>query len=222
MKQITTKPVLIKDLGSQYPTKTSTYKKRIGLFRCECGKEFKTVISSVNSGNTKSCGCLNDFKRKTSQQTHGMSDTRLFKIWAGIIKRCTNKKCIHYKNYGGRGIVVCDEWMDDSSSFIRWALLNGYSDDLTIDRIDNDNGYSPDNCRWTDRRTQNINKRKQNSCSSKYIGVSFHSKVKKFCAYVNIDGKRKHIGVFEDEYKAAMHRDNFISTHGLDNKKNFN
>ena len=91
--------------------------------------------------------------------THGQTNTRLYSIWVGMRKRCNNPKDRAYINYGGRGITVCDEWNGDFAAFRDWALASGYNDHLSIDRIDNDQGYSPDNCRWTTTRCQNGNKR---------------------------------------------------------------
>jgi hypothetical protein len=90
---------------------------------------------------------------------HGMSKTRLFRIWLKMKERCYNINHMHYASYGGRGIKVCKEWLNDFINFKEWAINNGYNDRLSIDRIDNDGSYCPDNCRWTDEINQGNNKR---------------------------------------------------------------
>lgn len=90
---------------------------------------------------------------------HGMDGTRLYKCWIGLKARCNNPNDKDYKNYGGRGILVCEEWLNDFVSFMNWSMLSGYTDDLTIDRIDNNKGYSPDNCRFVTVTVNNRNRR---------------------------------------------------------------
>lgn len=122
--------------------------------RCDCGGT--TIVSGYNlkRGHTKSCGCI----RKEMHTTHGQTDTRLFHIWQGIKTRCYTKTSVNYKKYGAKGITMCDEWKDDFRAFYRWSMANGYLDELSIDRIDGNKGYSPDNCRWADIYTQNQNR----------------------------------------------------------------
>lgn len=128
---------------------------------CDCGRTTIIRGRSLRSGHTRSCGCIHDelsslrtIKRNT---THGESDTRLYGIWSDMRKRCENSKHIAFVRYGGRGISVCEEWYD-YENFADWAKENGYTDNLTLDRIENDEGYSPTNCRWTTRSVQARNK----------------------------------------------------------------
>lgn len=131
------------------------------LCRCECGNEKVIVYRSLKAGVTKSCGCL---AIKTATK-HGFSNHKLYFVLQGMIERCTNSNHRAYCRYGARGISVCDEWIKDKNSFFTWAINNGYQEGLSIDRIDNDKGYYPDNCRWTTDSEQNINKHYKRSKS---------------------------------------------------------
>ncbi|MDD4154671.1 MAG: hypothetical protein PHT30_04625 [Bacilli bacterium] len=128
----------------------------IWLFACDCGTQKELVAADVVKGSTKSCGCLR--YEMFCRQKHGGTGTRLYGIWHGMRDRCRNPNCKDYKNYGGRGIKICDEW-GEFASFRAWALNNGYKDTLTIDRINNDGNYEPLNARWTIPKIQNINRR---------------------------------------------------------------
>lgn len=126
---------------------------------CDCGN-FKEVEShNLQNGHTKSCGCLRKEITIKRNKTHDLSHTRLHNIWTGMKTRCYNKNAVKYPNYGGRGIKVCDEWLNDFMSFYDWAMANGYNDNLTIDRIYVNGNYTPNNCRWITMEQQARNKR---------------------------------------------------------------
>ena len=128
--------------------------------RCQCGTIRDVRTQSLVDGTSLSCGCYHRDKQKIvgKKTKHGMSDTRLYHIYHHMRNRCYNKNDIDYPNYGGRGISICNEW-STFESFAEWALKSGYSDSLSIDRIDVNQGYCPDNCRWADVDTQSNNKR---------------------------------------------------------------
>ena len=128
---------------------------------CDCGNVVNVRGCCLTTGHTQSCGCLQKEKAAknniNNNVTHGMTKTRIYKRWTGIKNRCQNPHSKDYKNYGGRGISVCDEWQE-FIPFYDWAVSNGYRDDLTIDRIDVNGNYEPSNCRWVTTKEQNGNK----------------------------------------------------------------
>lgn len=125
------------------------------LCKCDCGNLKEAKSRDLRNSITQSCGCLH----KEAITKHKKCDTRLYSIWTNMKTRCNNKNAECYKDYGARGIRVCDEWLNDFQVFYDWAIDNDYQENLTIDRIDFNSNYEPSNCRWVDRKTQNRNTR---------------------------------------------------------------
>ena len=161
------------------------------LCKCDCGGEIIVVRGDLRDGKVKSCGCL---RKETAAQIgasgalHGKRNTRLYSIWHSMKARCYNPKHKFYKIYGERGIIVCREWLNDFQAFYDWAMSHGYSDGLTIDRIDNNKGYAPENCRWATQKEQCNNLR----TNRHYVVNGETRTLPEWCELFNIDyGKAK-------------------------------
>lgn len=140
-------------------------KKTMWKCRCDCGNIIKVDGYNLRKRITQSCGCLSNDMKSIRATTHGLSNKRLYGVWQNIINRCTNPKSQEYRYYGERGITICDEWRNDFKVFYDWAMANGYDEtapkgQCTIDRIDNNKGYFPDNCHWISTKMNCRNTRK--------------------------------------------------------------
>lgn len=174
------------------------------MFRCECGVEKRVSVHAVKSGKTKSCGCL----RITKAKTHGMSKIPEYAIWVAMKARCYNESSKDYKDYGGRGITVCDRWISSFTNFIEDMGVRKEKG-LTLDRRNNDEGYSPENCKWVTASEQACNKRMTGK-TSKYRGVTISGRKRdkwtattKYTPEGESKSKNHYIGVFLSEIEAA-------------------
>lgn len=213
-------PKLIKIIGREFPTVYSKKKRTFGIYLCGCGKEFKAQPTNIKSGNTKSCGCLKIEKAGNLNRTHGLTSHRLYSVLKNMVNRCNNKNVKRYCDYGGRGITVCEEWREDFKKFYDWAMASGYRDDLTIDRIDNNGNYEPNNCRWSTRETQARNTRKIIKANKTgYRGVNH--KGNKYAASIGLCNKKIYLGSFKTAIEAAQAYDAYVINNNLEHTKNF-
>ena len=206
-------PRLIGDLGLRYPTKKGSKKARYGLYECQyCGTQWECRTTIIKKGISKSCGCQ---KINTLGITHGLKSNRFYNTWKLMIQRCTNLKSKVYNYYGGRGITVCEEWLD-VATFVAWAeLTHPNSKGVSLDRIDNDGNYEPSNCRWVTKSEQVINQRMKITNTSGYKGVIWNKKNSNWVAVIGIATKKVYIGSFKIKEEAVLARDNYIIENNL-------
>jgi len=205
-------PILVEDLGMRYPTEKSKLRSRYGLYQCQyCGKEFVAIQQSIKSGNTKSCGCQSD----KYKNPHGLRSHRLYNTWKDMKYRCYNKKYKYFNNYGGRGIKVCERWMD-INNFIE-DMYPDYQEGLSLDRIDVNGDYEPDNCRWTTQTIQMQNTRdicKNNT--SGYRGVSWDKGANNWGVQIMVENKLIYLGSFKTALEAAKAYERYVRLNNLE------
>lgn len=202
-------PKLIQDLGIMFASEGSKERRRYGLYKCgHCGEEFKAKTTRIKSGVIKSCGCL-------VGEYHGMKKHRFYDTYRNMMKRCYTKSDPGYKDYGERGISVCEEWQD-IIKFVAWADST-YIEGYTLDRIDNAGNYEPSNCRWADATTQAINQRMMKNNTTGYVGV-YLLRDNRWESRLTFNKVDIFLGSFNTIEEAAQARDNYIIENNLPHK----
>ena len=205
-------PILIKDLGLKYPTEKSRQRYRYGLYQCQyCGKEFEAMVYHIKMEHTKSCGCLH-IKRSTK---HGYYLHDLYSTWDNMCRRCNNPKHKEYKNYGARGIKVCDRWMD-VGNFIE-DMYPSWVEGLTLDRVDVNGNYEPDNCRWVTNEIQHRNTRDiQSNNTSGFRGVSWDKRRNKWVVSITVNNKQINLGRYQTALEGAKRYESYVRVNNLE------
>lgn len=162
--------------------------------KCDCGNITIVRHGDLRNGSTVSCGCYN-YEKESAVKTHGYSRTKLGNVFEGMKQRCNNPKNKNYEKYGGRGIKICTEWLNDPKKFFDWAIKNGYKEGLSIDRIDVNGNYEPDNCRWADNETQCLNQRLRKDNKTGYKGIYYSEGVHR--VQIRRNKKRYYFGSYK-------------------------
>ena len=209
--------LVIKDLGVIFPTEKSKKRCRMVIVECiKCKKQRKATWANVKKGKSKYC-------TSCAKITHGKAIAghvdSLMNRYIQMKQRCYNKNHPSYKNYGGRGIEVCDEWKNSSTLFFTWAKNNGYKNHLELERKDNNKGYTPNNCMWVEKTINLLNRRKRKS-KSKYRGVVYSKRDNKYLARITVNKKSIYIGCFNTEVEVAQAYDKYVIENKLQNIRN--
>ena len=207
-------PKLIGETYLKKATPSSSQRYRFGIYECQyCNKEFEATLGNIRNKSTKSCGC-----QRGKGFKHGLESNRFYSTWSGLVARCTNPNNHKFYMYGARGITVCEEWLD-IKNFVAWAeLTHPNIAGVSLDRIDNDGAYSPENCRWANASIQGINQRMRKSNTSGFVGVYWHKGKGTWDAKVAINNRSNHLGSFKIKEEAVQARDNYIIENNLPHK----
>lgn len=186
-------------------------------FKCKCGVVFTRRVDLMIRNQDTSCGC----SRVYGKEIHGDYKKRIYRIWCKMKSRCLNEKNDSFDYYGGLGVAVCQEWVNSYLSFKKWALDSGYSDELTIDRINPYGNYEPKNCRWVCRTIQQRNQRRiRKNNTSGYRGVCFSKSMNKFTASICVDWKSINLGYSDDKLECAKMYDRYVIENNLEHTIN--
>jgi hypothetical protein len=192
-------------------------KRTFWVCQCKCGTIKEVSANNLRQKHSYSCGCFNVERAIETNTTHGdaiLGKTRLYKIWAGMLKRCnSNLDPDTYKHYSGKGITVNKTW-HDYPIFKEWAITHGYTEDLTIERIDSNKPYSPNNCIWATKIIQARNRKKLEGSLNTYKGI--YQSGSKWIARITVNKKLIHLGTYTTEFEAAQVRDNYVKEHKLE------
>ena len=202
-------PILLEDLGLMEYNRNK-HKVRHGKYQCSyCNNIFIYATKYIHS--TLSCGCVpSDYNI-----SHGLRSHRLYNTWRHMLCRCYDPKEKQYCDYGGRGIKACDEWKD-IRNFVKWVEeKSNWEEGLTLDRINTNGNYCPENCTFSDRTLQSINQRMQSNNTSGFVGVSWRESIQRWRARVQMYGKEKYIGQYKTLEEAVEARDKYIIDNNL-------
>lgn len=205
-------PKLIRDLGL---IMYAPSKKRVHFADFECPRCLGEFTARVRKDLTPYSNHCLSCARSINATKHGNGLDRVYKIYKGMLHRCSADEGRNYRNYKAKGVAVCAEWANSFDAFKAWAESSGYADNLSIERTDNDAGYCPENCTWIPLSEQPVNRGLFSNNTSGFKGVSFMPRIKRFKAYIGVDKKVIYLGVHKTAEDAAAAYDDYVIAHGL-------
>jgi len=215
---------MIKNLGQQL-TPNGKRKSHYAIYECpSCGQPFRTRVSAIKSGQIKACRCRVVKKFIERNTKHGLHKHPLYHIYSVMKQRCLNPNNKAYPEWGGRGIVICEEWENNFIAFYKWAINNGFNHGLVLDREDNDGNYSPENCRWINdfiskQNTRLINKKNTSGYRGLYF-IKTGKRIKRWVAEITYNGKKYRLGYHLTPEQAAQAYNDFVIKNGTSHPLN--